>query len=708
MIVRIRILLPLLLGAALSMPAYTRYTTSATVGTPLRRTDIMNIHWQVNASMVAGATNANGHVVITPNSNPIGAIQAALSQWASVPTAQIGLAPLAINSALENNPADGNSVMTITDTPAHRSVVGDFLAITLFRFDGSGTITDTDIIYNPAPLDGNSNVVAFSTDHTLNTYDLRAVTTHELGHSLGANHSGVVGATMYQNLVEVATFTTVAEATFQSRLSPDDIAFLTTAYPAPGASGLFGRISGAVTFNGGGAIKGGLVQAIDPTSGIAINGITDLNDGSYTIFNVPPGSYRVFAQPLNGPVNPVNLNLASSQVSASFRTTFAGGNASPQIVAVGAGGAATANIAVDTGTPVLQIAYLGTGAAGGSGYAFADIKSATGGGATDVLLWGTGINSSVTESQLVILGGGMKLRSGTLHTQASATVGGLTPIRFTVDVPALSASTYSAIGVINGADASIHAGGLILLANATSGSFSGNGMVNAASYAGGAIAPGEIFTIFGTQLGPSALAYSTLNAAGRVGTSAGGTRVYFDDLPAAMIYASAAQVAGMVPYALAGSQLTNVRVEYNGVSTPTVPILVSSFGVAPSIFSANSSGTGQGAILNQDYSANTAANPAAQGSVIQIYAAGEGQTTPLGVDGLLANGATLPAPQKSVTATVGGASAVVQYAGAAPGFAAGLLQVNVVVPTGIAVGAVPVTIAVNGVSSPAGVTVAVK
>jgi uncharacterized protein (TIGR03437 family) len=59
--------------------------------------------------------------------------------------------------------------------------------------------------------------------------------------------------------------------------------------------------------------------------------------------------------------------------------------------------------------------------------------------------------------------------------------------------------------------------------------------------------------------------------------------------------------------------------------------------------------------------------------------------------------------------TIGGVPAVVQYAGSAPESIAGLLQVNAVVPQGIATGAaVPVTISVGGVVSQAGVTIAVK
>ena len=61
---------------------------------------------------------------------------------------------------------------------------------------------------------------------------------------------------------------------------------------------------------------------------------------------------------------------------------------------------------------------------------------------------------------------------------------------------------------------------------------------------------------------------------------------------------------------------------------------------APALFSANSSGKGNGAILNQDNTPNSPANPAEKGSVVVLFGTGEGQTNPRGVDGRIAMGAT--------------------------------------------------------------------
>jgi uncharacterized protein (TIGR03437 family) len=138
----------------------------------------------------------------------------------------------------------------------------------------------------------------------------------------------------------------------------------------------------------------------------------------------------------------------------------------------------------------------------------------------------------------------------------------------------------------------------------------------------------------------------------------------------------------------------------------SAPVAVAVAQTAPGVFTADGSGRGQAAAVNQDGTKNGAAAPAAAGSVISLFATGEGQTFPAGVDGKLA-GDPLPHPVAVVTVTIGGAPAEVRYAGAAPGQIAGLMQVNVVVPGGVT-GAAAVVLTVGGAASQSGVTVAVR
>src|SRR5205814_274050 len=112
-------------------------------------------------------------------------------------------------------------------------------------------------------------------------------------------------------------------------------------------------------------------------------------------------------------------------------------------------------------------------------------------------------------------------------------------------------------------------------------------------------------------------------------------------------------------------------------------------------------------VLNQDYSLNSPDHPAPAGSVIILYATGGGLTNPPGTTGTAAQSAEpLTAP---VSATVGGFSATVLYAGSAPYQIEGLLQINIRLPADVAGrGSVPVALTIGDRSTQATATVAVQ
>jgi uncharacterized protein (TIGR03437 family) len=197
-------------------------------------------------------------------------------------------------------------------------------------------------------------------------------------------------------------------------------------------------------------------------------------------------------------------------------------------------------------------------------------------------------------------------------------------------------------------------------------------VVNSASGAVGAIAPGEMFTVFGAGVGPAP------------------TRVSINGVDAQVIYASAGQVNAIAPESLGTVGTAGIAVISNGVAASKwdVPLAAGAAG----IFTMGSTGVGQAAVLNEDNSVNGASNPAARGSVVQIFATGAGTS------------AALPAK-----VTIGGADAAVRYSGPAPEEIDGLVQINAIVPTGIAPGAaVPISVAFGTSASQDGVTIAVK
>ncbi len=235
----------------------------------------------------------------------------------------------------------------------------------------------------------------------------------------------------------------------------------------------------------------------------------------------------------------------------------------------------------------------------------------------------------------------------------------------------------------------------------------GNSTVSAANFLlNGGVSPGEIITIFGLEFGPDSLVGSRINPGTRnLDTVLADTRVFFDGIAAPLIYVSPNQISAVAPYSVAGKTTTRITVNYNGQNTNV--LLMPVVEAVPALFTFDSSGKGPAALLNQDGSVNTQANPAKRGSTVVLYATGEGQTTPLGVDGKPAV-APLPKPVLPVKVLIAGREAIVDYAGAAPGLTAGVFQVNVRIAGDAPTGAVPVSLVVGTKSSPANVTIWIR
>ncbi|HKE25856.1 MAG TPA: hypothetical protein VKB88_26040 [Bryobacteraceae bacterium] len=235
-------------------------------------------------------------------------------------------------------------------------------------------------------------------------------------------------------------------------------------------------------------------------------------------------------------------------------------------------------------------------------------------------------------------------------------------------------------------------------------------VVNAASFLGGPIAPGEIISIGGTGLGPASPAYLTLDSNGNVATTIGGVSVTVGGFASPLVYASSTQINAIVPYEIAGQIAPVLVVKYLGQTSNGVSLQAAA--TAPAIFTQNASGSGPGAILNQDNSVNGPGHPAAKGTIVQVFMTGEGKTTPTAVTGKVnnvSNPSQLPIPLiQPVSATVGAQPAQVVFAAGAPGAVAGVLQVNLVIPSTAGSGAQPIVISVGTSPSQAGVTVSVQ
>ena len=212
---------------------------------------------------------------------------------------------------------------------------------------------------------------------------------------------------------------------------------------------------------------------------------------------------------------------------------------------------------------------------------------------------------------------------------------------------------------------------------------------NAANFAAGGVAPGEVITLFPDDAGPLAIVPWGLDGSLADTVSLGDTRVLFDGEPAIIIYSVRGRICVTAPRALAGRSSTELILEYQGQRSPPVTLPV--VDAAPAIFTLDSTGKGAAAMLNETGCCNSVRNPAVLGSTVSLFATGEGILDP---DTLA----------QDLSVTVGGRPAQITYTESAPA-----LQLNFVIPADAPVGdAVPLTLTVRGKPSTPGVTMSVR
>lgn len=232
------------------------------------------------------------------------------------------------------------------------------------------------------------------------------------------------------------------------------------------------------------------------------------------------------------------------------------------------------------------------------------------------------------------------------------------------------------------------------------------GIVSAATWQSGAIAPGQVVILGGANFGSSPLTTGTAGPDGRLATTLGDTRVLFDGSPAPIVWLTSGQAAVVVPASVAGRSQTAVRVEYRGQASAPQSIAVQP--ASPGIFTVSGNGTGAVPALNQNGTLNEPANPAERGSILVLYVTGLGTISPAVPDGTVIAG-TESRPELPVSVSIGNVPASVEYAGGAPGQIFGLYQLNVRVPAGAPSGQVPIAVSAGSFSSPtAGVTVSIR
>jgi uncharacterized protein (TIGR03437 family) len=194
------------------------------------------------------------------------------------------------------------------------------------------------------------------------------------------------------------------------------------------------------------------------------------------------------------------------------------------------------------------------------------------------------------------------------------------------------------------------------------------------------VAPGSLVSFYGSGLAASSAQFTNLPFP----TQLADTTITSGSTALPLLAVSNGQVNAYVPPSLSG--FLNVTIK-NSLGQHTTTLLVAP--AVPALFSLNNSGSGPASALHASGVVVGATNPATAGEYISLYATGLGGTTASsGLD------VAVLTPQ----VTVGGAPAMVTFAGRAPGFV-GLDQINIQIPAGITGAAVPVVASSGGRTS---------
>ena len=268
--------------ASLPVMAATRLTTYVNGGQEF-------VEWPASAFPIAYSVDQRLLDILGGSAS----LDRALGAWSSTPNANIAFRSQGIGQGLKAG-RDGKTVITVSD-----DLFRDQKAIALTTtWDEKGVVTEADIQIDASLVNSG--------------YNLQQAVTHEVGHLLGLDHSGVLSAAMYPY---------VGRGTDAPVLDSDDRIAIANMYPKADPMSVGGAFQGRVLGDRGG-IYAAQVVAVNEAGEPVATTLTD-SAGEFSLRGIPDGTYRLYAEPLDGPVDTRNLSPVWRQPSSSaFPTNF--------------------------------------------------------------------------------------------------------------------------------------------------------------------------------------------------------------------------------------------------------------------------------------------------------------------------------------------------------------------------------------------------
>lgn len=221
-------------------------------------------------------------------------IERAFGEWTAIPDTSVSFKMNGVKSGIKAG-KDGVNTVTVTDGLFSNQ---NFIALTTNWYDDSAHIQEADIEVDTGVLGGN--------------YNMQQVVEHEVGHLLGLDHSAVLSSVMYPYVPMGGV----------PSIDSDDRIAIQNLYPRVDPRGAI--LQGRVTGDGGGVYAAQVVALNDSGEPVAV-ALTNQN-GEFDMKGVPSGNYRLYAEPLDGPVDVRNLSGNWRNVKVTpFPTEFADG-----------------------------------------------------------------------------------------------------------------------------------------------------------------------------------------------------------------------------------------------------------------------------------------------------------------------------------------------------------------------------------------------
>lgn len=301
--------------------------------------------------------------------NATATIDRAFAEWAETGDTDVRFASKGVANAAFGH--DGqNSVTLADDLYANQK----FIALTTNWYDDSGKMTEADIQIDSASF-------------TSGNYNVQQLVAHEIGHLLGFDHSAVLSSVMYPYVGRGGT----------NALDSDDRVAINALYPS--ASPTAGATMRGQVIGNSGGIFAAQVVAVN-TQGEPVATTLTNDRGEFELTGVPEGTYRLYAEPLDGPVAVQNLSgfWTNARVE-SFPTQFAQGDPMPVQTGKIYGGL----VVNSSGAPVkLNPRWIGSAKPNADGVALSSTTQVVRGGTTvQLAVGGDGFTSGMTQFEVL-------------------------------------------------------------------------------------------------------------------------------------------------------------------------------------------------------------------------------------------------------------------------------------------------------------------